>query len=216
MRKIKCSDIVQDMSFYPRCAIDWSHVDSLSEALEAGAELPAIVICAQTNKVVDGIHRLNATMRVRGADAEIEAIEKDYASQREMFLDAIRYNAKHGQPLSPSDRQHCALSCKKFGADDMDVAGAIGITTMALGKLRSLNSKRNEPDPVVRDMEGEAVEQPSEEDSGNKRRHAKLVVEAAVAWHRATSDEEMSNAIDELGTAVSAYLTVCAREPATV
>lgn len=132
MRKIPASDVVQDLSIYPRCAVDEAHVASLVLVLEAGNELPPIVICRKTRKVTDGFHRLNAHGQYHGWESEIAVVEKDYADVREMWLDAIRYNAKHGLPLSASDREQCVLKSIKLGVDGEHVALAFGVRREAI------------------------------------------------------------------------------------
>lgn len=136
MRTLKASDVVQDLGIYPRIAVSQPHVDGLVLALEAGSELPAIVICRKTRKVIDGFHRLNAHGRHHGWESEIAVIEKDYADVREMWLDAIKYNAKHGLPLTASDREACVLKSQKLNIDGDELALAIGVRRESLG-LRS-------------------------------------------------------------------------------
>lgn len=139
MRKIKAADIVQDLTIYPRCAVDKGHVQTLVHVLEAGGELPPLVICSQTRKLVDGFHRLNANLQAFGSECEVEVIEKEYATAAEMWLDSIRYNAKHGLPFSGADREHCKLTCKRIGVDGTSVALALGVRESALGILTVVN-----------------------------------------------------------------------------
>ena len=92
MRKIKAAEIVQDLGIYPRCAVDKGHVQTLVLVLEAGAVLPPLVICGKTRKLIDGFHRLNAYTQRHGDEHEVDVLEKEYATPREMWLDAVRYN----------------------------------------------------------------------------------------------------------------------------
>lgn len=135
MRKVKASDVLQDLSIYPRCTVDDGHVATLALVLEAGGELPPIVICRKTRRVVDGFHRLNAHGQYHGWESEIAAVEKDYIDDREMWLDAIRYNAKHGLPLTASDRHHCELKSKLIGVDGEQLSLALGITSKQMATL---------------------------------------------------------------------------------
>jgi hypothetical protein len=140
MRALKAKDVVQDLSIYPRCNVNKAHVATLVLVLEAGGSLPPIVICRKTQKVIDGFHRLNAVGQFHGWESEIEAVEKDYADTREMWLDSIRYNAKHGLPLTESDRAQCVLKSKNLGVKQCDLALAIGVNESAV-ELKAIQTK---------------------------------------------------------------------------
>src|SRR5688572_13414948 len=60
METIKASELVEDFDLYPRGDVDGTHVLSLVQALEAGVELPPIIACKKTKRIVDGFHRRRA------------------------------------------------------------------------------------------------------------------------------------------------------------
>lgn len=136
MRKLKVSSIVLDFDLYPRNNIDAHNVRCIVDALAAGAEVPPIVIDKKTKRVVDGFHRVKAFRQHYGEDATIEAIEKSYRDDAELFLDAVRYNGAHGARLDPCDRTRCVHISERLGLSVEQVAGVLHMPVDKLAKLR--------------------------------------------------------------------------------
>lgn len=136
MRKIKVGGLVLDMSFYPRQEVNGQHVGDIVRALRAGAELPDLIVERDTNRVVDGFHRTQAYIKAFGADYKVRCIEKRYQSDRELFLDAIKYNNGHGRPLTTFDRARCAIMAQSLGIDDASVARALCVSEDYVGDIR--------------------------------------------------------------------------------
>jgi hypothetical protein len=213
MRKMKCSSLVQDMSVYPRTSVDWSHVEMIEQALEAGAELPPLVICRKSRRVVDGMHRLNALIRQYGADHPVDVLEKNYGSDRELFLDSIRFNAKHGAPLTRSDRRHCALVCDQVGATSRDLAGALCVSQEVACSLRPhvVSRPTLESSAAYRPLPARATPGRTDGPVGtpkkflDRRELEQAIIEAALHWYGCGTDE-MEAAHDRLHAAVQALV----------
>jgi ParB-like chromosome segregation protein Spo0J len=156
--KVKCGELVADYDFYPRSKVDSTSVQQIADAMEAGFEMPPIVIDKKSKKIVDGVHRVRATMRTKGQDAEVEAIARSYANDGEMLLDAIRLNASHGNRLSPWDRTRCLLLAKEMSIAMGDLATALNTDINNLQTMmESLGTYRSKPIPIkktIRHMEG--------------------------------------------------------------
>lgn len=135
--KIKLSSLVLDFGLYPRSQVDDLHVRRLCQALEARATLPPIIADRKSRRVVDGFHRYRAQVKLYGEDATGDVTWRDYASDRELFLDAMRLNAGHGRPMTPFDRAHCLLKADELKIEAAECAAALHITTDALGTLRA-------------------------------------------------------------------------------
>lgn len=135
MRKIKAAELVLDFEMYPRNNIDSVNVSQLRNAMEAGAELPPIVICAKTKRVVDGFHRTRAAILTHGPDAELLAVEKKYANDAEFFLDSVRYNASHGARLDSCDRTRCVLIGERLSIPPEMMGGVLHMPVAKLAKL---------------------------------------------------------------------------------
>lgn len=136
MKKVKAAELVLDFDLYPRNNVDTHNVRNLVDALTAGAELPPAIIDKKSRRVVDGFHRVRAYLRKYGDSAEITVVEKSYADDAAMFLDAMRYNASHGAKLDPCDRTHCVLIAERLSIPLDAVAGALNMPADKLGTLR--------------------------------------------------------------------------------
>lgn len=135
MKRMKVAELILDFGIYPRNNVDDFNVRNLCDALAAGIELPPVIIDKKSKRTIDGFHRCRAAIRHGGEDAEISVIEKSYASEKEMFLDAMRYNASHGAKLDPCDRTHCAIVAERLGINPELVAGALNMPVDKLAKL---------------------------------------------------------------------------------
>lgn len=137
MRKMKVAELVFDFNLYPRQQIDSQHVTYLAEAVDSGASMPPLVIEKSSKRIVDGFHRAKAYLRLFGTDAECEVVEKTYRNDKELFLDAMRFNAAHGRTLTRYDRVHCILLAEKLGIDANAVAGTLNLRADRLAELRT-------------------------------------------------------------------------------
>lgn len=100
IRWVSVADLV--LSDSPRTAgEDGEHAQVLAE-LGSGAELPPIIVQRDTNRVVDGRHRVRAA-QLRG-EREIRACFYD-GDDIGAFVLAVRLNVQHGLPLSLADRK---------------------------------------------------------------------------------------------------------------
>jgi hypothetical protein len=135
MKKMKAAELVIDYTIYPRSDVDAHNVTMLCEALTAGAELPPVIIDKASKRVIDGVHRVKAHLRVLGEDAEIAVIERTYKSEAAMFEDAVRYNAAHGARLDSHDRTHCIIVAQRLHIPLEAMAGALHVPVETLQRL---------------------------------------------------------------------------------
>ena len=139
MRTLKASELVLDFDLYPRNNVDSHNVRNIADALDAGAELPPVIIDKKSKRVVDGFHRVKAHIRLYGEEAKIQVVEKTYRDDAAMFLDAARYNASHGAKLDPCDRTRCTIIAERLSIPIEAMAGALN---MPVDKLASLSTTR--------------------------------------------------------------------------
>jgi hypothetical protein len=125
---IAVDKVVVDERFYPRSGADEDHISALCEALRAGAEFPPILLAEKSHILVDGLHRLRATVRVNGDDAVISAVVKSFASEAAIMAAALAENAKHGKRLTRADWHIGATRAKKLGLDEALIAKNLCIT----------------------------------------------------------------------------------------
>lgn len=141
MKKIKAAEVVLDFDLYPRNNIDTRNVRDIMLAMEAGVEMPPIIVDRKSRRCTDGFHRVRATLR-RDKDGQLLAIEKDYPNEKEMFLDAVRLNASHGYKLDPNDRTHCTIIAERLHIPLDRLAGALNMPKRELGQLRETRTAR--------------------------------------------------------------------------
>lgn len=136
MITLKLAELVFDTTIYPRHNVDLFHVNEIRRAIKAKTEMPPIVAERRTHRVVDGFHRGKAYIAEYGLSHEVEAVEKTYRNEKELFLDAIRYNASHGKNFDTHDKTHCIILAQQFGIDDGDLAGVLHVDPDYIGELR--------------------------------------------------------------------------------
>ena len=137
MKTYQLSELVLDYSLYPRGKVDTQHVSQIVASIDAGVELPPLVIDEKSKRIVDGFHRWHGYKQANGLDYKVTCIEKPYKDDGELFLDAMRYNASHGRALTQHDKTHCLIMAVGFDLSDQLVAGALNLTAERIGSLRS-------------------------------------------------------------------------------
>jgi len=135
MRRVKAASLVLDFDLYPRNNIDSHNVRCIYDAMKAGVRMPPALVDKKSRRVADGFHRVRAVL-LDDPDGEIEIIEKDYKSDKELFIDAMRLNAAHGARLDPCDRNHCVIIAERLSVPIDAVAGALHMPVDKLGGLR--------------------------------------------------------------------------------
>ena len=142
MKQMKAAALVLDFDLYPRNNVDPANIQRIINAMVSGIELPPVIIDRKSKRVVDGFHRVRGALRLYGDDAEVTVIEKNYASDADLFLDAARYNAVHGQPMDNCDRTHCLIVAERLGIGLDAIAGALSMPEDKLGQLKDTRVAR--------------------------------------------------------------------------
>lgn len=152
--KLRLDALVEDLKVYPRGAVSDLRADDLAYALDAGATFPPIVIDRKTRKIVDGFHRRRAYRKRFGKDAEVICLVRDFASDAEMLLESARLNSGHGQPLGRNDQRVVAIRARQLGAENDEIAAALGITAQRLTAITIRVAQSDEGDvPLKRGAE---------------------------------------------------------------
>lgn len=158
-KKVKAIDLVFDWNLWPRQSaqrLDSTNVAKMREALRSGFPLPPIIANAKDYRIVDGFHRTQAHLDVFGDDAEVEAILKDYESEKEMFLEAGATNHHHGLPMSPKDRAHFISKCRRLKIPWPAIAEALNMnpdTVKEFVKKRTAKTEDGQTIPLSRGSE---------------------------------------------------------------
>ncbi len=147
--KIKISKLVLDYNIYPRAEIKAFSVNQMVEAMEAGAILPPIKVDKKSKRVVDGFHRVRAYQKMHGPEAEIPAELKEYASEADMFAEAMALNVVHGSNLTPFDKARCLAKAEELKIETPLVARALNMTVESLSDLKASRLGYFQAKPIV-------------------------------------------------------------------
>ena len=153
--KIKAIEAVYDWNIWPRHSIthgmDTTNIARMKEALRAGFPLPPAVLSRKDYRIVDGFHRIQAYLKVCGEDAEIEVYLKDYSSDADMVLDSGALNSLQGLPLSPKDKAHFIIKCRRMKLPFETIATALHMDSEKIKiflKKRSAQTEVGEKIPL--------------------------------------------------------------------
>jgi len=91
---VDISKINLDKKNYPRARIDEQLVEMYRQNLEAGTDLPPLVVQKNTFALIDGFHRYHAAKRLKKEKVEIEIVD---IPDSELRAEAVRRNIKHGK-----------------------------------------------------------------------------------------------------------------------
>lgn len=111
---------------------DEQHIRRLAESREP---LPPIVVDQRTMRIVDGMHRYRGAQL---AGAEHLAVRYFDGTPDDAFMLAVSLNAKHGLPLSRSDRMSAAARILRTHGhlSDVALAGICGVSDKTVARLR--------------------------------------------------------------------------------
>lgn len=118
---VSYDSLVFDSELYPRSDVDTMHVRSLVEAMQSGADLPAVVVEAKTLRVTDGWHRSRAYHRLGKPIPKVQCWH--YDNDTEALRHAVELNSGHGLRLTETDRRRIAsiLSQQNVPVDEIAV-----------------------------------------------------------------------------------------------
>jgi ParB/Sulfiredoxin domain len=133
MAKVQVSKIVIDEAIYPRSSVSEFNVNRLVSALETGAPLPPITVEAKTYRLVDGRHRYEAYKK-EGIKT-IEVIEKVYASEADLFADAVRCNIGHGEPLDQYTVRNAIIRLTAYGYQREQISDVVRLPIEQIEKI---------------------------------------------------------------------------------
>jgi transcriptional regulator with XRE-family HTH domain len=118
-RTLSLDGIIIDQDVQPRDELHTHRVDEYAEYYRDGADMPPIKVHEVDGRLYlcDGFHRYAAACRA-GMNS-IECRVRNSSTRGALMVDAMRSNAKHGQPLTYTERiRACKRLIKIFAEDD--------------------------------------------------------------------------------------------------
>lgn len=119
---VLAATLIEDWDFYPRASVDPVNVSNLVHALEAGVQLPPVIADRASKRLVDGWHRRQAHLKHYGPTAEIDVVWRDYATEAEMYEDAVGLNSDHGRQFTTHDCVRITNRMEQLGVTHTRVA----------------------------------------------------------------------------------------------
>lgn len=112
------------------------NLDHIATLAATDAVLPPILVHRQTNRVLDGMHRLRAAQLQNKKSLPACFIECDEA---DAFVIAVKANITHGLPLTLEDREAAAARIIQTHPQRSDrwIAGMTGLAASTVRKLRA-------------------------------------------------------------------------------
>lgn len=143
-------------SLFPRSAVSDYFVNNYTEAYQAQAEFPPIVVASKGKyryTLLDGRHRLAAVTKL--GRTTIAALITQVDESR-YFEEAVRLNVSNGQPLTLEERLNCARRLKSQGYDFTRISRLVAITEQTLLQYETPNGKVQKLTPSrIRDRSSE-------------------------------------------------------------
>ena len=130
---VKMAELVLDWNLYPRHEVDGFQVARLTEAIEAGEQLPPMMVDEKSLRIVDGFHRHHAYTRAKVEDVVVEV--RQFRSDAEIFMQAVALNARHGVPLAPQDQARVLLLGERLHITREKLADALAIRPARIEKI---------------------------------------------------------------------------------
>ena len=131
--EMNTADIVLDESIYPRTRVSEFSIRRLVFALQAGARFPPLVIEAGTKRLVDGWHRFGAYREEKIETVSI--IDKVYATEGELFADAVRLNIGHGEALDQYCTRNAIIRLTDYGFTREHISEAVRLPLDQIEKI---------------------------------------------------------------------------------
>ena len=117
----KISNIVVDLSLYPRSQVDQAVVENYARALRAGANFPCVKIgiLAGRKIVVDGLHRIRS--RELCKIDYVDCMILQFQSEAELFAEAVRLNSSHGKGFCETELKANIRRLQRYKFDTTEI-----------------------------------------------------------------------------------------------
>lgn len=133
MKKIKVSDLKADKSFAIRSRkISEDAIERYTDLYRSGKER-AILVQSETNRVIDGFHRLEVAKRLKIDKVMVEFVD---AKDNDLRALAYKHNRAHGVPISREERDRLIVTLYlKDGKTETQIAEIVGLSQQAISQI---------------------------------------------------------------------------------
>jgi len=132
--KMLLSQIIIDDSIYPRgSGVNDFNTTRLVHAAKAGATFPPLTVDSVTYRLVDGRHRYLAYKRLDLTECEVEL--KTYASEADLYADAVRLNVGHGDQLDQYSVRNAIIRLLEYGYERNQISEVVRLPLDQIDKI---------------------------------------------------------------------------------
>jgi hypothetical protein len=152
IKTLKAIELVFDWNLWPRQSVqklDSTNLARMKAALRSGFELPPIVVNKDDLRIVDGFHRTKAVLSVFGDGGKIKADVREYENDAAMFLEAGTLNAYQGLTMSPKDRAHFIIKCRRMKIPPAVIASALHIDVEKMQEFIKRRSAKTQDGEII-------------------------------------------------------------------
>ncbi len=155
MTLLSLKTINVEPTIHPRNSIFWHTSYNYYLAMRSGAKFPAVTVTKIQDKyiLVDGVHRYKAAKMIQRfqkiEDGQIEAEIIKCKGLDEAYVEAVRRNIKHGQPLSPYEKLEIHNRLKSQGWKHQAIANLLQIPPAKLQKFVEQRVLQKQEGPVT-------------------------------------------------------------------
>lgn len=180
MKKLlKISELEFDSEIYPRMKVGWQTAYQYAQAMKAGSEFPAILVGTLNRKyhVIDGWHRIEALKMLK--EENVPAIIKEFKTKKEMFVEAVRVNSKHGRQLSVQEKARIIhkLGKLKFSLKEISKIVKVPLDKIEIFKARTIIGPNGTPVYQKSVTAKAGITEPIDQESFNVRSVKHLLVQ---------------------------------------
>jgi transposase len=132
--RIQVSEVIFDPVIYPRAEWSQATVNRYAEALNAGEEFPPIVLEVEANRLLDGMHRLQA--HKQALRDEIGVVWQEIPADVPPKAFAASLSVKHGDRIKGDELKEIAreVTAENPDYDQKTLAKLFGVTRQTVSK----------------------------------------------------------------------------------
>lgn len=145
--KLELARVVIDPTVFPRNKVNPFHVAKLRSALQSGAVFPPLILERDTLRLVDGLHR-HAAYTAEGVET-IDVTTKKYASEAELFADAVRFNVGHGEPLDQYTVRNAIIRLSEYGFAREQITEIVRLPAAKIDEIQRGFAFNDENKPIA-------------------------------------------------------------------
>lgn len=215
--KLKLENIHTDSEILALRPVNPLFVSRYRQSMRNGDKFPPIII-DQDGAIIAGNHRYYAYLEEYGESHTIEVTRKRFKSEAERIEEAVRDNARHGNPLDGISRKRAILKLSELGRDSEAIARLLGISAKRVEDLAGMavmviggKGEKSSAQPVKRGLEhmagktvtSEQYESHRERDRGvPARQSAEQLTRWIINGWVDMTDEPTARAIEELSAVI--------------